>query len=98
MRLAAFKNSVEIHQGKHHPNVTDIHFDRVGDGWRQVFMLRGDAHYDNVHCRQDVELRDLERAKELNAGIIDVGIGVIGQPEQQRRRQAAHAPGQPGGP
>jgi hypothetical protein len=73
MKLEAFKNSVEIRQGKHHPNVTDIHFDRVGDGWRQMFMLRGDAHYDNVHCRQDIELRDLERAKELNAGIIDIG-------------------------
>lgn len=73
MKLEAFKNSVEIHQGKHHANVIDIHFDRVGEGWRQTFMLRGDAHYDNVHCRQDIELRDLERAKELNAGIIDVG-------------------------
>lgn len=73
MRLESFRNPVEIHAGKHHPNVTEIHFDKVREGWRQTIMLRGDAHYDNIHSLWDAEIKHLDMAREMNAGIIDVG-------------------------
>ena len=36
-------------------------------------MLRSDAHHDNVHCLQDIERRHLEKAKERDALVLDVG-------------------------
>lgn len=42
-------------------------------GWRRWIMLRSDAHHDNLHCRQDIERRQLEKAIERDALIIDVG-------------------------
>lgn len=41
------------------------------DEW--LFLLRSDAHHDNPKCRQDLERRHLEQAKERNAGILDFG-------------------------
>ncbi len=45
----------------------------AGEGWEQWFLLRSDAHHDNVHCNQDLEREHLELARERNAGILDFG-------------------------
>jgi len=54
-------------------NVTIITFRGVGSGWRQRVMLSGDRHHDNVHNRRNRERADLERAREYDAPIIDIG-------------------------
>jgi hypothetical protein len=38
-----------------------------------MVLLSGDRHHDNPHCRQDLERKHLEQARERDAGIIDVG-------------------------
>jgi hypothetical protein len=37
------------------------------------FLLRSDAHHDNPHCDEAMELRHLKEAREKGAGIIDNG-------------------------
>lgn len=48
----------------------DVGTKKAGEWW---FLIRGDAHHDNPLCRQDLERRHLEQARERGAGIIDVG-------------------------
>lgn len=42
-------------------------------GWEQWFLLRSDAHHDNLHADWSLEKKHLEQAKERNAGIFDGG-------------------------
>jgi hypothetical protein len=55
-------------------NVTRIDV-KVGGArdFEQWFLLSGDRHHDNPHCRQDLERKHLDQARERDAGIIDVG-------------------------
>jgi UDP-2,3-diacylglucosamine pyrophosphatase LpxH len=53
-------------------NVLIITMD-VNFGWTQRFLLRSDAHHDNIDCRQDLEKDHLDEAKKDDAGIIDTG-------------------------
>lgn len=55
------------------PTVTTVRLSVAGTKWEQWFLLRSDAHHDNVHCRQDLELRHLREAAERDAGILDFG-------------------------
>jgi len=53
--------------------VTTIDIEASGQNWEQWFLLRSDAHHDNLHCQQNVEKRHLDDAKKRNAGILDFG-------------------------
>jgi hypothetical protein len=53
-------------------NVTTVRMD-VSSGWEAWFLLRSDAHHDNLHCNQKLERKHLDMAKERGAGIIDAG-------------------------
>lgn len=50
-----------------------IRFNNVASGWEQWIMLTGDRHHDNVRCNRELEYKQLEKAKEREALIIDVG-------------------------
>jgi hypothetical protein len=50
-----------------------IEMEADGDGWSQDFLLRSDAHHDNSHADQRLELLHLNEAVERNAGILDIG-------------------------
>ena len=39
----------------------------------QWFLLRSDAHHDNVDCLQDLEKKHLDQALDCGAGILDAG-------------------------
>ena len=57
------------------PGVTRIAVDvshPMGE-WEQWFLLSTDRHHDNPKCRQDLELKHLEQARERNAAILDFG-------------------------
>jgi len=58
---------------KNHPVVTTLRMEVTGARWEQWFLLRSDAHHDNLHCNQEMERRHLEEAKARNAGILDFG-------------------------
>lgn len=56
------------------PNVAVVRMKaRNAKDWEQWFLLRSDAHHDNPHCLQDLELEHLELARERGAGVIDAG-------------------------
>ena len=50
-----------------------IDMEADSDGWSQDFLLRSDAHHDNGHADQRLELLHLNEAVERNAGILDIG-------------------------
>jgi hypothetical protein len=54
-------------------NVLSVKMPNVKAGWSQKFLLRSDAHHDNIHCRQDLEKQHLIDAKKYGAGILDTG-------------------------
>lgn len=54
------------------PTVVTVKMD-VTAGWDQWFLLRSDAHHDNLHADRRLEQRHLEQAKERGAGILDFG-------------------------
>lgn len=57
-----------------HRNVVTVHVDaKARNNWEQWVLLRTDAHHDNPHCRQDLEKKHLDQARERNAIIIDNG-------------------------
>lgn len=56
-----------------HPSVVRVEMGDISAGWEQLFLLRSDAHHDNLYCDQALEKRHLEEAKERNAGILDMG-------------------------
>ena len=53
--------------------VVKVNCDYTGKGWEQWFMLKSDDHWDNPKCKRKRLKRDLERAKERDAGVIGVG-------------------------
>lgn len=55
------------------PNVHIIRFKGVKKGWNQKILLTGDRHHDNKHTDQRLEKEHLEKARDLNAPILDVG-------------------------
>jgi hypothetical protein len=61
--------TVEAHSG----NVHTIRFRDISPGWSQRIMLSGDRHHDNLHADHRMELNHLEKAREYNAPIIDIG-------------------------
>lgn len=54
-------------------NVISVQIDDIVSGWEKWVLLTGDRHHDNVHCDRDRERRDLEKAKERKALVVDVG-------------------------
>lgn len=50
-----------------------VYYDVVGPEWESWILLRGDAHHDSRQARNKSEKRHLEKAKRLNAGILDFG-------------------------
>lgn len=58
---------------KNHPVVTTIRMEVPNTHWEQWFLLRSDAHHDNLHANHEMERRHLEEAKARNAGILDFG-------------------------
>ncbi len=45
---------------------------RLSD-WSFYLLCRSDAHHDNIHCRQDLELKHLKLALKRDAAILDIG-------------------------
>lgn len=41
--------------------------------WERWFLLRSDAHHDNLHCDRELELLHLRQAVERDACILDIG-------------------------
>jgi hypothetical protein len=54
-------------------NVIAVSMKGIRPGWEQWFLLRSDAHHDNIHCRWDIEKSHLDEALARGAGIIDTG-------------------------
>jgi hypothetical protein len=50
-----------------------VRFDDVAVGWEQWFLLRSDAHHDNIHCDRALEKQHLDKALEREALILDAG-------------------------
>lgn len=55
------------------PTVLTVTMDIRGEDWERWFLLRSDAHHDNLHCDQELEKRHLDEAVKRNAGILDFG-------------------------
>jgi len=56
-----------------HHRVVTIRMDASAPGWKQRFLLRADAHRDNLYNVWDLEKRHLDEAKRDGAGILDFG-------------------------
>lgn len=54
-------------------NVLTVTMNKVKNGWSQRFLLRSDAHHDNIDSRWDLEKDHLEEAKKIGAGVLDCG-------------------------
>ncbi len=54
-------------------NVLNVKFDNISAGWEQYILLSSDRHHDSKWTDRDLELEHLEKAKERNAYVIDVG-------------------------
>lgn len=55
------------------PATISVKFDEWKTGDHQWIMFSSDRHFDSVHCDRKLMKADLEKAKERNALIIDVG-------------------------
>jgi len=55
------------------PTVLTVRLDIDRPDWEQWFLLRSDAHHDNVHALHELELEHLEQARDRRAGILDFG-------------------------
>lgn len=55
------------------PRVTTVRMEGIAQGWSQWFLLRSDAHHDNLHANHVLEKRHLDQALEREAGILDFG-------------------------
>jgi len=64
-------NRYTVH--KPEKNVLLVTFDKVSQGFEQWVMLSSDRHHDNIHCRRDLERKQLEQAVERGALITDFG-------------------------
>ncbi len=54
-------------------NVLNVKFENISAGWEQYILLSSDRHHDSKWTDRDLELEHLEKAKERNAYVIDVG-------------------------
>jgi predicted phosphodiesterase len=54
-------------------NVLTVRFDEVAAGWEQWLMLSSDRHHDSPTCNRELERKQLEKAVERQALIIDDG-------------------------
>lgn len=54
-------------------NVHIVRFENIKAGWNHKVLLTGDRHHDNLHTDHQLEKRHLDKAKESNAPIIDIG-------------------------
>lgn len=59
--------------GRADVNVVTLSHEFARSGAEFWVLLRADAHWDNPHCRRDVEKRHLDQARERGAAIIDIG-------------------------
>lgn len=55
------------------PTVLSIRMDVDTPDWEQWFLLRSDAHHDNLHSNHALERKHLDEALECDAGILDFG-------------------------
>lgn len=55
------------------PTVITVTSNFEGENWEQWYLLRSDAHHDNLHADHRLEKRHLDLALERNAGILDFG-------------------------
>lgn len=55
------------------PNIHVVRFENIRQGWEHWSLLTGDRHHDNPHAQHDLERAHLERAKERQAPVFDVG-------------------------
>lgn len=59
---------------KEHPTVLTLRIKAEGNrDWEAWYLLRSDAHHDNLHANHDLEREHLEEAKRRGAGILDFG-------------------------
>lgn len=66
------QNEYTVEQSE--PNVITVKFPAAKvAGWEQWLMLTGDRHHDNLRTNWNLERAQLEKAKQRNAMIIDVG-------------------------
>lgn len=56
-----------------HPRVVTIRMDANKTDWSQTFLLRADAHRDNLYNVWDLERKHLDQAQNRGAGILDFG-------------------------
>ncbi len=54
-------------------NVLNVRFENINIGWEQYILLSSDRHHDSKWTDRDLELEHLEKVKERNAYVIDVG-------------------------
>lgn len=54
-------------------NVLNVKFENISIGWEQYILLSSDRHHDSKWTDRDLEIEHLEKAKERNAYIVDVG-------------------------
>lgn len=54
-------------------NVLNVRFENISIGWEQYILLSSDRHHDSKWTDRDLELEHLEKVKERNAYVIDVG-------------------------
>lgn len=54
-------------------NVLTVYYPYVHSGWEQWVLLSSDRHHDSKSADRDLEIEHLEKAKERNAYVIDVG-------------------------
>lgn len=73
-------------------NVLNVKFDNISAGWEQYILLSSDRHHDSKWTDRDLELEHLEKAKERNAYVIDVGdMFDVMQGKFDPRRSTRHA-------
>lgn len=65
------EHNMEIEQTS--ANVLTVRFPYVHAGWEQWVLLTSDRHHDSKHSNRELEIEHLEKARQRNARIVDVG-------------------------
>lgn len=71
VRLVAKKEKMVVQHTS--GNVLTVTFPYVHSGWEQWILLSSDRHHGSKSADRDLEIEHLEKAKERNAYVIDVG-------------------------
>lgn len=71
VRLVAKKDRMVVQHTS--GNVLTVTFPYVHSGWEQWILLSSDRHHDSKSADRELEIEHLEKAKERNAYVIDVG-------------------------